>query len=224
VSDVAGAPAPAAAPAPAMETVGEAASIRLSTLRSDPAFGARRLAGDAAAVNEFKTLMEIQHGGHDDAAKAALAASIDLKPRPTLAAATRARAEAETAAAATRVNIPFSVASTLTPEELNGLRDDIGGWMTGLNLPPSTARTVLSRISEQGPKVSAMTPADRAAWLADQERMLVGAAGSKELAAEWRAGAEKLLKGAKYNLGNSVALSDAFVIRHLAMAAAAAKK
>jgi hypothetical protein len=83
-----------------METVAEAASIRLSTLRSDPVFGAKRLAGDASAVNEFKTLMEIQHGGHDDAAKAALAASIDLKLRPTLAAATRAKADAETSAAA----------------------------------------------------------------------------------------------------------------------------
>jgi hypothetical protein len=219
MSDVAGAPAPGAAPVPAMETIGEAASIRLSTLRSDPAFGAKRLAGDASAVNEFKTLMEIVHGGHDDAAKTSLANSIKLEARPTLAAAARAKAEAETAAAANRVNIPHSVASTLTPEELSGLRDDIGGWMTGLNLPPSTARTVLARISEQGPRVSAMTPDDRAAWLADQERMLVGAAGSKERAAEWRASAEKLLKGTKYHLGNSMALSDAFVIRHLAIAA-----
>jgi hypothetical protein len=222
MSDVAGASAPGVAPVPAMETIGEAASIRLSTLRSDPAFGAKRLAGDASAVNEFKTLMEIVHGGHDDAAKTSLASSIKLEPRPTLAAATRAREAAETTAAATRLNIPFEVASKLTPEERTNLTADIGAWANGLSLPASTIRTVLDRLSSEGPRVSAMSEADRSAWVQRQNSMLDGAAGSKEKADGWRAAAKTVLGNSKY--AGSLVLNDAFIVRHLAMAAAASKK
>jgi hypothetical protein len=218
MSDVAG------APAPAMETIGEAATNRLEALRRDPEFGARRLAGDAGAVNEHRTLLHILHGeGLDDAARLALATSIQLAPRPTLAAAARAKAEADAAASATRLQLPFEVAGTLTPEERTNLATDVGAWAGGLNLPTSNTRIILDRISAEGARVAGMTDADRAAWLAKQEAMLVGAAGSKERAAEWRASAEKLLAGKKYNLKESPVLSDAFVIRHLAMAAAAKK-
>jgi hypothetical protein len=70
MSDIASAADPGIAPQPALETITEAATNRFAALRSDPSFGAKRLAGDAEAKNTHATLLEIIHGGHDDAAKA----------------------------------------------------------------------------------------------------------------------------------------------------------
>jgi hypothetical protein len=215
--------AAAAAPPVAMESIGDAAAGRLQALRSDPAFGAKRLGGDAAASNEFKTLMSIVHGEHDDATQAALAASIDLKPKPSLAAAERQQAADAAAAEAMRPNLGV-LSGKYSSEEISNLSNDIGQWLGGLKLPPTTNKTILDRISSEGPKVGAMTPDERSAWITQQRQVLEGAARSKEVADGWMAAARKLLEGSKYDLsGNAPVLFDAYVVRHLALAAAQRK-
>jgi hypothetical protein len=95
---------------------------------------------------------------------------------PSLGAGEKARAAAQSAAEATTLAVPYSVAKTLTPQQQTDLRADIGGWDASLQLPPSISQTVLSRISSEGPKVSVMSPEDRAAWVAQQDKMLLGVA------------------------------------------------
>jgi hypothetical protein len=226
MSDVAGAPTPApdapSGPALGMPSFAETASERLTALKGDREFGARYLKGDADARNQMRTLLELAHGNLNEADQAALASSIKLERTPSIAAGEKARAAAEAQAAATTPNIPYAVTKDLTLQQQNDLRADISGWMSSLSLPPSTASTVLGRISSEGPKVSAMSPEDRAAWVARQDEMLnrSAGAGGKELADRWRADAAKLLGGSKYTAENSPILRDAYVVRHLAIAAA----
>jgi hypothetical protein len=224
MSDVAGAPTPApdapAGPALGVPSFAESASAQLTALKGDREFGARYLKGDAGARNQMRTLLELAHGNLSEADQAALASSIKLERTPSIAAGEKARAAAEAQTAATTPNLPYAVTKDLTPQQQHDLRADIGSWMGSLQLPSSISQTVLSRISSEGPKIGAMSPEDRAVWVDRQNAMLDRAAGGKEIADQWRADAAKLLGGSKYNTGNSPILFDAYIVRHLAIAAA----
>jgi hypothetical protein len=130
-----------------METIHEAASNRFAALRADRSWGARVLAKDAAAVNERQTLLEILHGTGDDAAKAALASSIKLEQRPTLAAAERQQQAAADAAADLAPNlgqwgrgVGAEVAAQTTAE--------LSDWARSLPLSPSTAKALLQQMAD----------------------------------------------------------------------------
>jgi hypothetical protein len=214
---VVGTPVAGAAPPVALETLTEAATNRLDALRNDPAFGAKRLAGDHAARNEHSTLLQILHGeGLDDAARSALAASIQLTPRPTLAAATRAKAEAQAAAAASAVKVPFDLASKLGPEGAATLAGDAGAWLDSLGLPSSIRQTVSNRITEMGPRVGKMSADEQREWTAKQDAMLLGSAhGDQAIVDKWHASAKKVLAGSKY--AAALITRDSFIVRALAL-------
>jgi hypothetical protein len=219
MTDVAPAPAgdtgnaaPAASPV-AMETLHEAASNRFATLKADRAWGARVLAKDPAAVNERQTLLQILHGTGDDVSKSALAASIGLEPRQTLAAADRAKAEADAAAELTRVRVPYEVAKNLSPLDAANLQSHMSEWAGSLGLPPSTTRTILDRITAQGPALAKMSPEDHARWLDRQNVILDRMAKSKELADEWRATAKAVFDKAGF-FNQMPVLNDAAIVRH----------
>jgi hypothetical protein len=222
MSDVSGAPDVGAGAAPlALPTFAEAASERLSDLKRDGEFAGKYLGGSADARNQMKTLLTIAHGGVDEATAATLAESVKLVRIPSAAAAERQRQAAETAAAAGKVNIPFELASKLGPEETTTLANDAGAWLNSLQLPASIRQTVSGRISEMGPRVGRMSAEEQRAWVSEQDKMLAGAAGSPERAAQWRASAEKVLAGSKY--AGALITRDAFIVRHLALAADAKK-
>ena len=207
----------------APELIRQAATDKLAALKRDPVFADAYLKGGAEQRNTMHTLLELAHGQRSEAEQRELASSIKLEPLLTLRAAERQRDEAAAATDATKPNIPYSVASKYTPEQVGALQDDISTWASGLKLSPTSARTVLDRIASDGPKVAAMSPAELTTWLQDQDRMLIGAAGSREKAAAWRADATKVLQGGKYNLESSPVLHSAWIIRHLAIAASAQK-
>jgi hypothetical protein len=208
-----------AAPALALESYTDAAVGCLETLRVDRAFGAKRLAKDAEAVNLHSTLMQIAHGGHDAAMNAQLAESIGLKPRATLAAAEKARAAAEAASEATRVELPYQLTSKLTPQEAVDLRSHMSTWAANLNLPQSTTRLILDRVASQGPSLAKMSPEAHQAWIDKQNAMIDKVAGSKEVADQWRAAARKLFDTTSFNHTSAPVLHDAFIVANLATAA-----
>jgi hypothetical protein len=193
MSDISGAAAPATDTPSSLgvPSFAETANERLTSLKRDPEWTSKWAQGSASHRNELKSLLTLAHGGLSEADQTALATSIKLERTPSIAAGEKARAAAETAAAASMPVLPFQLASKLTPEQANDLRTDIGSWANGLNLPPSTQRVVLDRISSEGGKVSAMSPEDRAAWVQRQNTMLDRAAGSKEKADAWRADAAR---------------------------------
>jgi hypothetical protein len=204
-----------------MPTFAETAAARISDLKRDPEFAGKYLAGGAGARNEMKTLLTLAHGIVDDATAATLADSIKLVRVPTAAAAERERQAAQEKADTATLKVNWGVSSSANPQELAAAKENMSGWVASMNLPPSTARTVLDRIGEQGPKIDAMDEAGRAAWLAEQRRVLLGAAGSEARLSEWVAGARKMLAGSKY--ANSYIAHDAWIVRHLAIAASARK-
>jgi hypothetical protein len=222
MSDIAGAAAPVAgggdggpaAPTVAMESYADAATGRLAALKADRAFGARRLAKDAEATNLHATLMQLAYGERSEADQAALAESIGLLRRSTMAAAEKAQAAANAAAEVTRVTLPYEVAKGLTPEQSADLGARMAEWAGSLGLPPSTTRTVLDRITQMGPRLSRLSPEDHARWLDRQNVILDRLAKSKELADEWRATAKAVFNRSEF-FSEMPVLQDAAIVRHL---------
>jgi hypothetical protein len=167
-----GAGAGGAAPL-ALPTYAEAAASRLSDLKRDGEFAGKYLSGSADARNQMKTLLTLAHGGGlDEATAATLADSVKLVRLPTAAAAERQRQAAEDTAAASKFHIPFELSSKLGPEGTSTLADDVGAWLTSLQLPASINRTVSSRITEMGPRVSKMSADEQRSWGEEQDKML----------------------------------------------------
>jgi hypothetical protein len=221
----AGAAAPAAGadagsgPLPALETLHEAASNRFESLKADRAFGARVLAKDAAAVNERKTLLEILHGTGDDTSKAALAKSIALEPRETLASAMRVKAESDAAAAALAPNLG-DWGRRAGPEVAAQVTADLSNWVRGLALSPDTSKALLQHIADEA-NVRHADEASAMAWLEREDKLLLDTArGDRRTVDLWRAQASKALAGSKYTLDSSFALNSAYAIRMLAIAGA----
>jgi hypothetical protein len=224
MTDTSGAPDAGAgvAPAVAMPSIAEAAASRLSDLKWDREFAGKYLGGSADAKNMMQTLLHLAHSNLDDATAATLADSVKLVRLPSAAVAERQREQAQARAEAATLKVPFDVASKHPPAEVAAATQNMSGWVASLELPPSIQRTVLDRISSEGPKIDAMSEPQRAAWLGEQERMLIAAAGSQEKAAAWFASARQVLKDSKH--ANSYISRDAFIIRNLALVADARKK
>ncbi len=226
MSDMTGSATPGAdagpSPMPAMETLHEAATNRLDALRADSAFGARVLAQDAAAVNERRSLMEIIHGAGDEASKAALAASIKLEARPTLAAAERQREAVQAAADARAPQYSYQDRGDFGSAGLGNVTKELNEWTVSIGLPASTAKTVTQAVVNSG--IRTMDAQTFSAWKERQDSMLLGAAhGDHDLVKSWRDAAAKVLAAGKYNFDNSAALNSAFVIRVLANVGATRK-
>jgi hypothetical protein len=223
MSDVSAAPTgDAAAALPAMETFREAAENRFAALRADLSFGQKILAGDAAAANERRTLIEILHGDRDEAAVKALAASIKLEPRPTLAAARRAAAETVAAASAGAPQYSYKDRTELGGAALQGITTEMREWTAAIGLPTTVAKTVTQAIADSG--VRGMDGPAYTAWRDRQDAILLGAAhGDRKVVEGWRAAASKVLAGGKFSFDNSPVLHNAFVIRHLAHVGASRK-
>jgi hypothetical protein len=212
----------APAPAVALETLGEAASNRFAALQADKAFGAKVIAGDHEAKNLRSTLIQILHGPHDDAAKATLAESIGLKPRPTVAAAQRAASEAAAAADARTPQFSHQDRTDHTPAGLANVSKELGDWTAAIGLPPSIAKTVTQAIVSSG--VRSMDRETYAAWSAKQDAILLAAAhNDADTVKAWKEAAAKVLAAGKFNFENSPALHSAQVIRSLALAASVRK-
>jgi hypothetical protein len=211
-----------AAPAVALPTIAEAAASQLNDLKWDREFAGRYLGGSADAKNTMRTLLTLAHGtGLDDATAATLADSVKLVRLPSAAVAERQQRKAQAKTEAAALKVPWDVAAKFPPAEVAAATQNMSGWVASLELPSSIQRTVLDRISSEGPKLDAMSDGERATWLGEQERMLIAAAGSQEKAAAWFAGARQVLKDSKH--ANSYISRDAFIIRNLALVADARK-
>jgi hypothetical protein len=222
MSDIAGAAAPVTdAPlSPVMQSFGEAASNRMASLKSDPAWGQKYLAGDVTARNEMKTLLHLVHEQRGEADQAALAQSIKLERVPSLVTAERQRAEAEEKAAAFRPALG-EFGRALGVEQSAATHEDLASWASGLSLAPTIARTVLQRVADEGQRVAKMSADERSAWHQRQSDLLLGAAyGDKAKVDAWRAAAAKVVAGSRYDFSNAFTLNDAFIVRALALAGA----
>jgi hypothetical protein len=226
MSDVSGAAASGGADAPlspVMQTFGEAAAIRMASLKSDRAWGQKYLAGDVTARNEAKVLLALQHEQRSDADQAALASSIKLERVPSLVTAERQRADAEAADAAIRPDYG-QFGRSLGPEELAKTHDELSSWAKDVGLSGSTARNILQHVADQGQKLASMSPEQQIAWGKDRDRILLGVAHSDPAkVAEWRAAAGRVVAGSKFTLKNSGTLQSAYAIRMLALAGGASK-
>jgi hypothetical protein len=232
MSDVAGAPAPAAPPippastpasppiAPTMESFTDAATSRLSELKSNAEWRTRYLAGSPREREEFRTLQELAYGqGRDDASRAALADSIGLKPRASLALAERQQQAASDAAAALAPNLG-ALGRTLGPEGAAQVIADLSTWVRGLPLSPDTSKVLLQKIADEANAQHA-DEASAMAWLEREDKILLDTArGDRRQVDLWRSQAKKALVGSKYTLDNSFALNSAWAIRMLANAGA----
>jgi hypothetical protein len=211
-----GAPAPIA---PAMESYGEAATSRLAELKNSAEWRSKYLAGGAREREEFRGLHELAYGqGRDDAANAALAASIGLQPRASLALAERAKASADAVAADLAPNlgewgrgVGADVAARTTAE--------LSQWVKGLPLSHETGKALLQHVANEG--AVPRTDEQRLAWLEGQDKILLDTAhGDRTKVDTWRAQANKALAGSKWTLDNAFALNSAWSIRMLAIAGA----
>jgi hypothetical protein len=216
MSDVAGAPAPAASPAPtpasaptplapAMESYTDAATARLTELKSNAEWRTKYLAGGARERDEFRTLQELAHGqGRDDASRAALAESIGLKPRASLALAERQHQAASDAAAALAPNLG-DWRRRAGPELAAQVTADLSTWVSGLPLSPDTQKTLLQHIADEA-NVKHADEASAMAWLEREDKILLDTArGDRKKVDLWRAQASKALAGSKYTLDSSFA-------------------
>ena len=224
MSDVSRAPPPAAGsppPAPAsiaMETLGEAAGNRMAAIKADREFGAKVLAGDAAAINERRTLLEILHGAGDEASKAALAKSIGLEPRPTLAAAQRQSEAAAAAAEALRPNYG-EFGRSLGADGLADTTRDLSTWVKSTGLPDTTSKLVLQHVADEGARLMKMSPEEKATWAKRQDDLVLKMAhGDEATVNAWRAAAKKAVAGSAFTYDTSLVLYSAYLVRTLALA------
>jgi hypothetical protein len=211
--------APAASPV-AIETLHESASNKFATLMASRDWRGRVLARDPAAVNERQTLLQILHGTGDDESKTALAKSIGLEQKATLAAADQQRQAAADANADLAPNLgqwARAVGPQAAAQETAILTD----WARSLPLSPETAKSLLQHVADTGNQMIPRTEAQRLTWLEDEDRILLGTArGDRRQVDVWRAQAAKALAGSKMNLDNSILLNSAYAIRTLANAGA----
>ena len=230
MSDVTGAPAsapplaPAAAsssPAPVLESLHEAAANRFEALQQDRSHGSKILARDADAINVRKTLLEIMHGAGDETSKVALAASIGLQPRPTLAAGQRQN-EATAAAEAARSPAYSYGDRSEFGSGLSNVTSEFNAWTAEIGLPPTIAKTVVQAAVNSG--VRKMDAAAYATWKDRQDELLLRTAHNDPAVVQsWRDAAAKVLARGKFNFGNSAALNSAQVVRSLALFAGTMK-
>jgi hypothetical protein len=217
------APTPATPASLAAPSIVDAAADRLGALKADRGWGAKYLANDVAARNEFRTLNMLVHGGVDEATQRTLAASIGLQQTPSLVHAERQAEAAAATAADAKPQFNWQDRQQLGAEHLDVAAKEFGEWTGGLNLPPSIAKTITQAIVSSG--VRSMDQAQFTAWREKQDAILLGAAGGDhDTVKAWRDAAAKLIAGSKFTFENSAALKSAQVIRSLALVASARKE
>lgn len=113
------------------------------------------------------------------------------------------------------------LARELPPERLAVVDLETREWAAAIGFNSHLGGAVIERLAEVGPKLQAMTPEARQAWLQEQERIGLQRAGSTAAFAEMKQRARAALEIAKGNalsnaVMNSTAVNDVWLLTTLA--------
>jgi hypothetical protein len=213
--------APAAPPnlAPVMPSWSDTARIRIESNKANSEYRELYLAGDAAKANEMRTLHAIMAGNGSDAELAALAETVGLERRPTLAAAEKARVAAAAMAPKNYRPLYGRFGQEVPTEQLALVDRELTGWASEMKFAPAVGRAITQRVVDVGTSLREKSPEALSAWLSAQDDALLRiAGGDQKLVDQWKDQATKFLqgKGSKFTPANSIALRDAWAVRTLA--------
>jgi hypothetical protein len=211
---------PAAPPnlAPVMPSWSDTARIRIEANKASSEYRTAYLAGDAAKGNEMRTLHAIMAGNGSDAELAALAESVGLERRPTLAAAEKERVAAAAMEPKNYRPLYGRFGADLPPDHLANIDKELTGWAAEMKFAPAVGRAITQRVVDVGTQLREKTPEALTSWLSDQDAALLRIAGDQATVDRWKDQATKYLqgKGSKFTPANSIALRDAWAVRTLA--------
>ena len=157
----------------ALQTTGADEQSVAALIRSDHATEAElRALGHVAEADQLKSTRE----GRAAEWRAAAGLPASSQPDPAVVAAAEHGVRLNAVAADYRGADLNSFAQGRDPERVENARSELSELMSSLKIDVASGKFIMEHVANEGPKVAAMTPEARDAWIWEQERALARSA------------------------------------------------